>query len=209
MYLSSYKLGDKTDELKKQIEKGDNKICLVINSRDQWEGNERYLDGIKRDTDDIESLGFKVTRLDLRKFFGKEKELREFMKSYNAVYVIGGNTFVLRRAMKFSGFDKFIKSKVRDKDFLYIGYSAGICVLSKDLRGLAPCDEPEVDPYNSGEPIYKGIGLIDYLPLPHYKSENPRTKGEAVLIDKCLEYCEKHSIKYKTICDGDVILEGF
>lgn len=37
----------------------------------------------------------------------------------------------------------------------------------------------------------------------HYKSDHKETK----LIDDSVEYCNKHNIKYKTLRDGDVILD--
>lgn len=46
---------------------------------------------------------------------------------------MGGNVFVLRQSMKHSGFDIFLKEISNDDNYLYIGYSAGSCVLSKRL----------------------------------------------------------------------------
>ena len=45
--------------------------------------------------------------------------------------------------------------------------------------------------------------LFDYIFLPHYKSNHKETE----LIDGCVEYCDKHNIKYKTLRDGDVIIQ--
>ena len=47
-----------------------------------------------------------------------------------------------------------------------------------------------------------GINLLDYLPLPHYKSEHP----ESALIDNVMEYCKENNIKYKPLKDGEVII---
>lgn len=44
------------------------------------------------------------------------------------------------------GFDKILKEKVKEQDFVYSGYSAGICVLSKTLRGLDIVDNPKIAP---------------------------------------------------------------
>ena len=49
----------------------------------------------------------------------------------------------------------------------------------------------------------EGLGYFDYLFLPHYQSDHKETK----LIDDCVAYCDKHNIKYKTLHDGDVIIE--
>ena len=125
------------------------------------------------------------------------------MENYKAVYVTGGNTFVLRRAMKLSGFDSIIRDRTNDPNFLYSGYSAGVCVLSSSMKGIELVDEPEVDPYYMGEIIYEGLGLLDYTPMVHYKSDHPETE----LIDKAIEYAKANNIKYKTLRDGEVIIK--
>ena len=79
---------------------------------------------------------------------------------------MGGNVFVLRQAMKYSGFDVFLKEIKENDNYLYIGYSAVSCVLSKQLDILKTVDEP-IDFYNKSEIIYDGIGLISYTFIPH------------------------------------------
>lgn len=71
--------------------------------------------------------------------------------------------------MKHSGFDIFLKEISNDDNYLYIGYSAGSCVLSKRLDIFKNVDEP-INYYNKDEIIYDGINLIDYVFIPHYKS---------------------------------------
>lgn len=41
LYLSSYKLGNKKEELEKWIKEHNNKICLIPNSRDIYPESER------------------------------------------------------------------------------------------------------------------------------------------------------------------------
>ena len=41
LYLSSYKLGNKTEFLKKWINENGNKLALIVNARDAKEQNER------------------------------------------------------------------------------------------------------------------------------------------------------------------------
>ena len=83
------------------------------------------------------------------------------------------------------------------------GYSAGICVLAKELKGLQIIDNPNENAYSCDNVIWEGIGLIDYLPMPHYKSDHP----ESAMIDEEVEYCIKNNITYKTLKDGDVFIE--
>lgn len=200
-YLSSYKIGDKADELKKWINQHGNKICLIPNSRDIYPESERKANGIKEDVNELTNLGFDVTVISLKDYFDNKEELINKLKEFSAFYVIGGNTFALRQAMYLSGFDKYLKSIENSSNYLYAGYSAGICVLAKDLHGLDVCDDPNINPYGI-DTIWDGLGYFDYIFLPHYKSNHKETE----LIDASVVYCNQHNIKYKTLKDGDVII---
>ena len=202
LYLSSYKVGNKAEELKKWIVEHNNKICLIPNSRDIYPEGERKTEEIQKDVKELEDLGFEVTVISLKDYFNKKEELYERLEKFSAFYVIGGNTFALRQAMFLSGFDKFLKSIENNPNYLYAGYSAGICVLAKDMHGLDVCDDPNINPYGI-ETIWEGLGYFDYIFLPHYKSNHKETK----LIDDSVEFCIKNNIKFKTLHDGDVILE--
>jgi len=203
LYLSSYRIGEKTDILKEWIKDNGSRICIIANAKDQYPDGERKEKGTLNDISQLEGVGFEVARLDLRDYFGKEEDLQKSLRDCKAVYVVGGNTFVLRRAMKLSGFDTFLKEQEKNNDFLYAGYSAGICVLSKDMHGIAIMDEPLIDPYNYGNVIYKGIGFIDYTPIPHYQSDHAETEAA----DKAMKFCQKNGIAYKTLRDGEVIVK--
>ena len=200
-YLSSYKVGNKTNELKKWISCHGNKICLIPNSRDIYPDSERKTNGILSDANELKNLGFDVTIISLKDYFGDKDGLIDALKPFNAFYVIGGNTFALRQAMYLSGFDRYLKSIEDNPDYLYAGYSAGICVLAKDLHGLDVCDKPDINPYGI-DTIWEGLGYFDFIFLPHYKSNHKETK----LIDDSVDYCERKGIKYKTLSDGDVFL---
>lgn len=203
LYLSSYKLGNKTEVLKKWIEEKGNKIVIITNSRDWSPDTKEKEESIKKNIEDLQTLGFEVTRLDLRVYFNNEEKLKEDLSNYNAFYVIGGNIYTLRLAMKYSGFDNYIKEIAQKEEYLYAGYSAGICVLSPSLNGFDIVDEP-INPYNDEPVLYDGLGLLDYTPVPHYKSDHP----ESALIDKVVELFEKKGINYKTLRDGEVIIEN-
>lgn len=205
LYLSSYKLGNQSDELKKWIQSSkNNKIALIDNSKDAYLDEKRKITGIENNTKDLEELGFEVILLDLKKYFGKKELLKSDLQDIYAFYVTGGNTFVLRKAMKLSGFDELLLEYSNNKDYLYAGYSAGICCLCKDMSALSIMDEPFVDPYNTGlPPIYNGIGFIEELIIPHYDS----CHKESELASETVKYCKKFKINYQTIRDGEVLIK--
>ncbi len=158
---------------------------------------------IKKEVDLLRDLGFDVEVIDLQNYFGKSDKLKRKLDQLGGVFVRGGNTFVLRQAMKLSGFDEIIKSLENRDDFLYSGYSAGICVLAPDLHSLQIVDDATDMPYEGLKVvIWDGLEILDYIILPHYKSNHP----ESADIDKEVEYCKKHKIPFKTLRDGEVII---
>ena len=200
LYLSSYKLGNKIDELKSWIKEHGNKIVLIPNSRDIYEDSERLRNGILNDKMMLEEIGFDVDIISLKDYFNNQEKLFEDFNKYNAFFVIGGNTFALRKALQLSGFDDYLMNQVDNDNFLYAGYSAGICVLSPNMKGLELVDEP-LNPYNDESVIYDGIGILDYVIVPHYKSDHP----ESHLVDKVVDYMNENGVKYVTLSDGDVL----
>ena len=145
LYLSSSKIGNQEQELKKWLENSKNKkAAFIANARDMSPEGEHKTTSIQKDADELAALGFEIIPLDLRNYFGKKEELRSFLQEIHAFYVIGGNTFVLRKAMKLSGFDELLLEFAKSSDYLYIGYSAGICCLCKDMTAISIMDEPEI-----------------------------------------------------------------
>lgn len=203
LYLSSYKIGNKTDVLKKWIRENNNKIVFISNARD-WkpetpEKEMKIIEYIK----ELQEVGFEATKIDLRDYFYNNKKLKQDLDKYNAFYITGGNVFNLRIAMKYSGFDVYIKERIQNNEnILYSGFSAGVCILAPKLNGLEIVDEP-LNPYNNEPILYDGLGILDYTILPHYKSEHI----ESNLIDETINYFVKNKIKYKTLKDGDVIIQ--
>lgn len=53
-------------------------------------------------------MGVEIELLDLRKFFGQKELLRKDLQNIYVFYAIGGNIFVLRKAMQLSGFDELL-----------------------------------------------------------------------------------------------------
>ena len=157
LYLSSYKLGNKTNILKNWIKNNGDKILLIPNARDAKEKTEEEKAILESDIKELENIGFCVYILDLKEYFYKEKKLKEYIGQFTAVFVLGGNTFALRQAMNLSGFDKYLIEN-KDNNFLYAGYSAGICVLAPSLNGINLVD-PRINPYNNDEIINEGIRL--------------------------------------------------
>ncbi len=202
-YLSSFKLGSDSKELVR-LTMPNKKIGFIPNASDYTKANTQWENEINnQDMAELKNLGLDVQLLDLRKYFGKTYELRKKINELGAVFVRGGNTFVLRQAMRLSGFDTIFQELLKMDDFVYAGYSAGICVLSSDIKVLQIVDDPTDNPYRElQDTIWEGLGYLDYIIIPHYKSYHP----ESALVDRLVEECQKNGIPFKTLRDGEVIL---
>lgn len=203
LYLSSNKLGNEISKLKKLISKTNKKVAYIPNALDYSNDSERRKNSEQTDIESLKELNLEVELVDLRNYFDKEEELKKTLDKKGIIFIRGGNVFVLRQAMKLSGFDNYIKKLNKKEDFLYIGYSAGTCILAPNLRGIDLMDDITQKPYGKNlEVIWKGLGVIDYLIVPHYKSDHHESEGA----DKSVEYLKKHNLPFKTLKDGEVII---
>lgn len=200
-YLSSFRIGNEPATLRRLA--AGRTLGFVPNAIDHLAADDRAASNAQV-LQEVRGVGLDVELLDLQSYLGKSAELGAKLGSLGGVFVRGGNTFVLRQAMRLSGFDDLI-TNLHDSDFLYAGYSAGICVLAPRLDGLQHVDDPAVRAYGEEDNIWEGLGLLDYLILPHYKSDHP----ESAAIDVEVEYCEREGIAFRPLRDGEVIvIEG-
>ncbi len=201
-YLSSYRMGRQTKKLKKMLPRN-KRTAFIPNALDYSKDVERRLHSDRKNLTRLRSVGLRPEILDLREYFGKQKKLERKLRTFGAIWIRGGNTFVLRQAMQLSGFDKIFKKLVKKKDMLYGGYSAGICILSPSLRGLEIVDDPKQRPYGKrSKIIWDGLGVIDYAIAPHYKSKHPESK----MVDKTVKYFIDNKMPFKALRDGEVII---
>jgi dipeptidase E len=200
-YLSSYKIGNQAEKLKKLVPQ--NSIGYIANALDHTTDFERLRQHNERDIQALKDLGLEVEQIDLREYFSKSDNLKNKLDKLGAIFVSGGNVFVLRQAMKLSGLDDLLIQMKENKDFLFSGYSAAGCVLSPTLKPYATVDSPNELPYSEQkEIIWEGLGLVDFAFMPHWDSDHPESDD----IDKEIEYCKKNNILYKAVRDGEVII---
>jgi|SRR3989344_905183 len=200
-YLSSYEIGNETEKLKKLVPKG--KIGYIPNARDFTGADpERRAKRNEKDMGSLRELGLEVEMLNLRDYFGKRDALKKKLEELGAIFISGGNVFVLRQAMKLSALDEILKELRDDSEFLYAGYSAAGCVLAPNLRAYEIVDKVDMPYDEQKEVIWNGLGFVDYALMPHWNSDHP----ESADIEKEIEYCEQNNIPYKAIRDGEVVI---
>jgi hypothetical protein len=106
----------------------------------------------------------------LKEYFASKDRLEAKLGGLDGVWVSGGNVFVLRQAMKLSGFDSIACRFGEKASFVYGGYSAGCCVLSKTLKPYQMASDPTAGAYKAIDRVlWDGLGLIDFAFMPHYK----------------------------------------
>ncbi len=201
LYLSSYGFGNKPEELLNLLN-GKKRTAHVMNAADMVSENERD-EKLSRGTKELESLGLEPTDIDLRKYFGKQEELKQVLSNFDLIWVRGGNSFVLCRALKQSGADVIIKELLQKDAVVYGGYSAGAVVLAPSLHGTELVDDPHVVPPGYDQDIiWDGLDILPYSIEPHYKSDHP----ESAAMDKSVEYLIDNHILFKALRDGEVIV---
>lgn len=152
---------------------------------------------------ELNKLGFLAEPLDLRAYFGRTKTLEEKLQTLDGLWISGGNTFVLRMAMRLSGFDTVFSEVKKRPQFLYAGYSAAICVLCDSLKYIRNVDDPEFRPYQpTSEAIWEGLGVFNYGILPHYRSNHPESEA----IERDVQACIDNKWLFKVLKDGEVMI---
>jgi dipeptidase E len=145
----------------------------------------------------------------LRPFFKNDKGLSELLGRYNKIWLAGGNVFLLRRALRYTGTDKYLGNAARKNEIILGGESAGALVVGPTLKfSEMPSDEDSASYITEGyeaPAIWEGLNLINYVPVPHYKSV-----GYEAEIDSYIERLDKAMIPHKEMTDDQaIIIHGF
>ncbi len=200
LYLSSDNVGKHGDVLQKMA--GDNrKVAYIGNAKDYWGAESRA----KKTADhraEFEEKGFEFTEFDLRNYFDQAKLSKEEMSKFGLIWCSGGNSFMLRRALRDSGLDKIIVDLVSEDKVVYGGSSAGAIVATPTLHGTELADDPNVvgDFYNQ-EVLWEGLNLVSYHIVPHVNSYWFGPESASMI-----QYLKKNQIEYKALEDGHVIV---
>ena len=135
LYLSSFLLGSDPGAFAAMVS-GNTRCGLILNALDNVpDARDRFR---LSQTKALEALGLQVEELDLRHFFGSAGRLADVLAGLGALWICGGNAFLLRKAMRQSGFDVVIREMLQNDVIVYAGFSAAAVVTGADLRGLPP-----------------------------------------------------------------------
>jgi dipeptidase E len=204
LYLSSHRFGDRMDLLLGMVGQG-GRVGVISNAADSIPraDRENYLRNIHNPAAELRAHGLDVTDLDLRDYFGRPDALEEALGRLDLVWVVGGNTFLLRRAMRQSGFDVVGKKRIAEDKLIYGGFSAGAIVACPSLKGIELMDDPNTlaEGYDP-EVIRDGLGLVSFHIVPHYESDHHESEAAG----RTAAWMLDQAMPYRTMGDGDVLI---
>lgn len=120
--------------------------------------------------------GYDFEELDIE---GKDvAEIRKMLAGKDVVWVEGGNTFYLLKAIRESGFDTVIKELI-EKGAVYVGSSAGSYVTCPTIEA-STWKKPGEGKERFGVTDLTGMSLVPFLLKAHYKPEQRELIKEKV-----------------------------
>lgn len=133
-------------------------LAFIPTARDPY----KITTTIDPEKEKLESMGFSIKVVDLKN--KSKEELRKDFENVDVIFVAGGNTFYLLEKVVESGFFELAKELV-GKGVVYIGSSAGSVLAGPDIDITRELDDPSEAPNLK---TTKGLGLVDFIVLPHY-----------------------------------------
>lgn len=200
LYLSSIDVGNHADRLVSLARTGRD-AGIIVNALDNFPRARKEWLAYQSET--LQGLGFVPEELDLRKYFADPQRLAAVLAGKQLLWVNGGNAFLLRRAMRQSGFDAAVLPLVASDELVYGGFSAGACCAAPTLRGVEFVDDPgAVSPGYISEVVWDGLRLVDYSIGVHCGRKD--AQGDA--IERTIEYWKARNMPYVALRDGEVLV---
>lgn len=160
----SYSQGHDFIELVGKDNPRDIKIALIENAVDTYAEDRKAW--VYDNRTDIQAHGFQIDLVDLNDYRSGEPGLLQRLEDCDAIWLGGGNTYYLRWILRESGADRLIQG-LAARGKVIGGGSAGAIVAGPTLKHFELAD----DPADAPEIIYKGLGLIDTVVVPHWANE--------------------------------------
>jgi dipeptidase E len=199
LYLSSY--GTVAGSVHLRAPATGSSAAVVLNALDQFAATRaRDLPAI---VDDLAGLGWRAAELDLRRYNGDPDGLRHDLDEIGLIWVVGGNSFVLARAMTACGLRAVVADRLAaDASFVYGGFSAGAVVAGPDLQGIELVDDPDgrVDDVGGGHPA-DALGLVPFRIVPHWRSGHP----ESPAVERVAAYMAGLGLEHRCLRDGQAL----
>ena len=155
---------------------------------------EENLDYVEKDLQIMKDIGFNVEELDIE---GKsEGQLMKLLELKDIIYVEGGNTFYLLKAMRGCNFEKVIR-KLLKSGKVYIGASAGSVVAGRTIKTSS---WRNADRNAVGLKDLRGLNLVPFDIFCHYQPEH------AEIIKQQMPNPKKRVKKLRILTDEQALL---
>lgn len=135
------------------------RLAVIENAADVETGSKAWL---LRNRHMIESHGFEVEYVDVRKYAQDVEALRAKFAAKDVLWFGGGNTFYLRWLLRNTGVERIVKELVH-AGTVYGGGSAGAIIAGPTLHFFEAADEPQASPGI----VYEGFSFTNKVVVPH------------------------------------------
>lgn len=151
---------------------------------------------IDTDRNKLMQMGLKITDIDLEN--ETKQTLSQKLQNVDVIFVAGGNTCYLLSKSIESGFKDLVKELVGDGK-IYVGSSAGSILAGPSHE---PFKEEELKELGADFKLesYDGVGLVDYVVVPHFNQEKYLEESQVILS----RY--KDMFKMRTLNDNEAIV---
>ena len=211
LFLSSQGFSDNCDLLRPQ-DPALNHAFIVLNALDPYPNARQSV--LPREIAGLSALGYTCQELDLRDYFHQPHTLglhnqaltsaliTELTKPH-LIWVVGGNTFTLARAMNQSHFKEALSTALvmSNHSITYGGYSAGAAIVGTDLQGIHLMDNADQVPALYDPTIAAtSLHLTNVRVIPHYGSTN----DDGTHAQEAVAFLERGQLAYRALSDGEV-----
>ncbi|MBY6350493.1 Type 1 glutamine amidotransferase-like domain-containing protein [Rhodococcoides corynebacterioides] len=204
LFLASYRFGAHRARLLDLVGTP-GRIGVVAAAADAWPAAARASASTSEFTL-LAEAGFDPVEVDLRAVTPTTAEAA--LAGLPAVWVRGGNTFVLRHRLAASGVDHVLRERLRRDDLVYAGYSAGACVMGPSLTGVDAADPPDELAEITDDPVPQhGLGMIDDVLVPHWSTPAaPSALDPDGAARAMADACRAAGVRYRTLTDDQVFV---
>ncbi|WP_280759222.1 Type 1 glutamine amidotransferase-like domain-containing protein [Prescottella agglutinans] len=130
---------------------------------------------VTAEREQLAKLGYALTDIAVGDY-DRADAFGTILDGLDALYVAGGNTFVLLAALRRHGADAVIVERVR-AGLPYIGSSAGSIITGPSIEPVSLMDNPDEAPNLTHR---TGLGLIDTVVIPHADGALPPYPPELI-----------------------------
>jgi peptidase E len=124
---------------------------------------------VESDREQFKKIGYEINEIDLRNI--SKEDFVQQLENSDIVHFCGGSTLYLINLLRKRSLDVPLVESVKSDKVLYSGASAGSMIAAGDLS-LCRKDDEEKEAIAQGATDFKGLGLVNFLVLPHCNNEH-------------------------------------